>query len=97
VHPHNDVTSTSRIRVGAQLISFGPCLGACGRAAYSHWCGWECNVGRVEARQGQREGEGKFMFFYFCTSDTTLLTVKHYQMVKRGKSILELNNAKPTK
>lgn len=47
-------------------------------------------MGRVEARQGQREGEGKFMFF-FCSSDTTLLTVKHFEMVKPGKSILELS------
>lgn len=88
MRPRNDVTSTSRIRVGALLISFGPCLGACGRAAYSHWCGWECNVGRVEARQGQREGEGKFMLFS-AVQTHMLLTVTHFEMIKCGKSIQE--------
>lgn len=89
MRPRNDVTSTSRIRVGAQLISFGPCLGARGRAAFSHWCGWECNVGRVEARQGQQEGEGKFMLFFSAVETHMLLTVTRFEMVKRGKSILE--------
>ncbi len=89
VHPRNDVTSTSRIRVGAQLISFGPCLGACGRAAYSYWRGWECNVGRVEARQGQREGEGKFILFFSAVQTHMPLTFTRFEMVKHGKSILE--------
>lgn len=33
-------------------------------------------------------GRGSLCFF-FCSSDTTLLTVKHFEMVKPGKSILE--------